>query len=137
VTPDRLAAHEAGHAAACVALGVPVLLVDTIGDDQVAGRVHHGLEVRTRGDARDRMQIILCGLIESADTWDDMPTWPLRRDASTDEANLSDLADALGLDDAGYQRDCTDALNLTLRPDYRCTSRSPACSTSPRASAPH
>jgi len=117
---ERTAAHEAGHASACVLLGVPVRLVDVVGDARYRGTVRHGLEdIRTREDARKRTLIILCGLIEGYEAWDQMPTWPLNPDASTDEYNLHALADYLGLDKAGYWKLEMEALQLTMDSFYR------------------
>jgi hypothetical protein len=122
MTPaERLAAHEAGHACACVMLGVPVRVVDVVGDVKSLGYVLHGLtdRVGSEDDARKRMLIILCGQIESADDWADVPSWPLNPNASTDEHNLDALADYLGLDREGYNEIALDALNLTLDPLYQ------------------
>ncbi|HEX5895515.1 MAG TPA: hypothetical protein VFY47_04240 [Thermoleophilaceae bacterium] len=100
---ERTAAHEAGHACACVLLGVPVRLVDVVGDARTLGVVRHGLEqMYNRDDARKRMIIILCGPIEGADHWADVPSWPLNPAASTDEHNLHALAEYQGLDREGY-----------------------------------
>src|SRR5215204_5000115 len=100
---ERLAAHEAGHACACVLLGVTVRLVDVAGDATALGRVRHDLEqIRNRDDARKRMIIILCGWIESVEDWDELPSWPLDPDASTDEHNLDALAEYLQLDRKRY-----------------------------------
>ena len=121
MTPaERTAAHEAGHACACVMLGVPVRVVDVVGDAQAAGYVRHGLEqMYNRDDARKRMVIILCGQIEGADHWAEVPSWPLNPGASTDEYNLDALADWLGLDREGYNEIAHEALNLTLDPLYQ------------------
>jgi hypothetical protein len=118
---ERLAAHESGHACACVLLGVPVRLIDVAGDATSLGRVRHGLEqVTSRDDARKRIIIILCGQIEGAEDWDEVPSWPLNPDASTDEANLHALADYLGLDKQGYDDLLfNEALKLTLDREYR------------------
>jgi hypothetical protein len=116
---ERTAAHEAGHACACVVLGVPVRLVDVAGDAEALGRVRHGLEqVSTPEDAHKRMLIILAGQIEGADHWDDVPSWPLQPNASTDEYNLDALAEYLGLDEKGYRQIAREALELTCSPDY-------------------
>jgi hypothetical protein len=89
---------------AAVVLGVPVRLVDVVGDASTLGRVRHGLEqVSNREDARKRMLIILAGQIEGADSWDQVPSWPLDPNATTDEFNLHALADFLGLDERGYE----------------------------------
>jgi hypothetical protein len=122
MTPaERTAAHEAGHACACVMLGVPVRVVDVLGDAKSLGYVLHGLtdRIRSEDDARKRMLIILCGQIEGADHWAEVPSWPLNPDASTDEHNLDALADWLGLDREGYNEIRGEALNLTLDPFYQ------------------
>ena len=117
---ERIAAHEAGHACACVVLDVPVRLVDVAGDATALGRVRHGLEqVDNPDDARKRMMIILCGWIESVEDWDELPGWPLETHRSTDEANLAGLADYLGLDSRGYNDLKYDALKLTLDREYQ------------------
>jgi hypothetical protein len=121
MTPaERTAAHEAGHACACVLLGVPVRLVDVVGDARSLVVVRHGLEqMYNRDDARKRMVIILCGQIEGADHWAEVPSWPLNPNASTDEHNLDALAEYLELDRAGYNEIAAEALNLTLDPFYQ------------------
>ena len=117
---ERLVAHEAGHACACVLLGVPVRLVDVAGDATTLGRVRHGLEeIRTPDDARKRMIIILCGPIESADDWGAVPPWPLNPNASTDEHNLAALADYLGLDKRGYEHIACEAVQLAASDEYQ------------------
>ena len=100
IEAERVCAHEAGHAAACVALGVPVRVIDVAGDG-LAGRVDHDFEIRSPGDVQDRMLIILAGMVESAPTRGHLPSWPLRYDATTDERNLAHLAYILGLDADG------------------------------------
>lgn len=120
MTPEeRVVAHEAGHLAACLILGVDVWVVDTIGDEKHAGYVTHTVNDSDPASARDRMLVILCGMLEGADDWDDMPTWPLRTDRSTDEKNLHHLAEMHGLDERAYNSVELDAINLTLRPDFR------------------
>lgn len=121
MTPaERTAAHEAGHACACVMLGVPVRLIDVVGDARSLGLVRHGLEqIHNRDDAHKRMIIVLCGQIEGADHWAHVPSWPLNPDASSDEHNLDALADYLGLDERGYNDIALEALNLTLDPFYQ------------------
>jgi len=117
---ERIAAHEAGHACACVLLGVPVRLVDVAGDAKALGRVRHGLEdIKTPDDARKRMLIVLCGQIEGADHWHEVPSWPLNPNASTDEYNLHALAEYLRLDERGYNKIAGEALALTLAPEYQ------------------
>jgi len=117
---ERIAAHEAGHACACVVLGVPVRLVDVAGDATALGRVRHGLEqIDNPDDARKRMKIILCGWIESVEDWDELPSWPLNPNASTDEHNLATLADYLELDSRSYDDVRFEALKLTLDRDYK------------------
>ncbi len=117
---ESIAAHEAGHACACVLLNVGVKLIDIAGDATALGRVRHEGEdnIRTREDARKRMLIILCGPFES-DDWEAIPKWPLHPGRSTDEYNLKALADALGLDERGYNDVLFEAIDLTLTPEYR------------------
>jgi hypothetical protein len=120
VTADQVARHEAGHAVAAVLLGIPVLLIDVIGDAKSLGFVRHAGERITGPDmARKRMVLTLCGPIESAESWDDVPSWPLETHRSTDERNLSVLADYLGLNGAGYRAVFLEALKLTLTDEYR------------------
>jgi hypothetical protein len=117
---ERIAAHEAGHACACVMLGVPVRLVDVAGDATALGRVRHGLEdVRTPEDVRKRMLIILAGLIEGADEWGDYPSWPLNPNISTDEHNLAALCDYLKLDERGYRSIACETVQLAATPEYQ------------------
>jgi hypothetical protein len=86
----------------------------------VLGVVRHGLEqVTSRDDARRRMLIILCGLIEGADDWDDIPEWPLRTNASSNELNLQAMAEYLGLDRESYDALRFEALRLTLDREYQ------------------
>ena len=115
----RVAAHEAGHAVAAVLLGVPVLLIDVVGDATASGRVRHGLEqVSDSEDARKRMLLILAGPIMAAQSWDEVPDWPLETHRSTDERNLAMLAGYLGLDEAGYRELFLEALKLTLTDEF-------------------
>jgi hypothetical protein len=91
MTPaERTAAHEAGHACARVVLGVPVRLIDVVGDATALGVVRHDLEQsNNRDDARKRTLIILCGQIEGADHWAHVPSWPLYREVAVDALNLT------------------------------------------------
>lgn len=43
--PERLARHEAGHAAAVIALGASVRLVTVVPDETSLGRCYHDVEV--------------------------------------------------------------------------------------------
>jgi hypothetical protein len=115
VTPEDVADHEAGHACAAVCLGVPVRLIDAVGNGVSRGWVSHGLgEVASAEDAVKRMVIILCGLIES----DWLPEWPLDPSQSRDEYNLHVLAEWLGLDERGYRDVQLQALKLSYSPAY-------------------
>jgi hypothetical protein len=103
-----------------VVLGVPVHLVDVVGDAETLGRVRHGLEdIRTPEDAHKRMLIILAGQIEGAEHWHEVPAWPLNPNASRDEYNLDALAEWLDLDEKGYGEVVYRALKLTLDPFYQ------------------
>jgi len=124
MTPDQVAAHEAGHAVACVLLGVPVSLIDTIGDEHTTGRVFHDHQIVTRGDAIDRMKIVLAGLIESAEHPDDLPEWPLRPGIVkgsyvSDEHALFLIAQAIDLTEDEYRRVVIETLQLTTSRGYR------------------
>ena len=82
--------------------------------------MRHDLEqVTSENDARKRIIIILCGQIESAEDWDELPSWPLRTHASTDEHNLAALADYLDLDERSYNDLKFEASSVTLGRDYQ------------------
>jgi hypothetical protein len=116
-TLEDTCAHEAGHAAMCILLGVPVRLVDVTGDETALGRtMHEGAD----GDLATRMTIILGGLVESAESIHDLPAWPLDPDhGATDERRLALLAKALNLDRAGYSEIVDDALDRWESPAYK------------------
>ena len=116
---ERLAAHEAGHAVACMMLGATVLLIDTIGDERYAGHVTHNHQLRTNADVRDRALIILCGLIESADEFDDIPRWPLSHTNTSDEHHLALIVEHLDLNASEYSDLVLEAIRLTLKPAYQ------------------
>jgi hypothetical protein len=117
MTPaERLAAHEAGHCCAALVLGVPVRTISIEPDATTDGRVL--VEYRP-GDLRKRGIIALAGMIESAETEADLPTWPLRTDRTTDERNLAEIARVLEFTETDYRELLIDALDITLSPDYR------------------
>jgi HK97 family phage prohead protease len=112
-TLEQTCAHEAGHASMALLLGVPVRLVDVTGDETALGRTHHGLAENTDEDHVTRMKIILGGLIESADSFADLPVWPLDLDhGTTDRRRLAALAKLLSLDSAGYDGIVNGAIDL-------------------------
>jgi hypothetical protein len=127
---ERTAAHEGGHAAAAALLGLTVRLVDTDTRTEptaggglcvIFGEVRHsGERIVDRASAIRRMVVSLCGPLESVDSWDDMPHWPLSEHAdTTDERNLAALADWLGFDEADYTAVVMEAIELSLTPEYR------------------
>lgn len=64
--------------------------------------------------------IALAGLIESAETWDEIPAWPLDPDhfrPGSDEHTIAALA--AGLTERQYRDILLKTLELTLRDDYR------------------
>ena len=110
---ERIADHEAAHATAALLLGLPVLSVSVKPDATTNGRV----AIRyadTDEDMHKRMSVILSGMVESGDT----PQWPLRTDRSTDEANLRQVADCLGLDESGYDKAVRQTFDLTTTRPY-------------------
>jgi len=126
---ERTAAHGAGHTCAAALLGLSVRLIDTVPRQErtpggglctISGEVRHsGERIVDRESARTRMVVILCGLIETAECWEDMPCWPLQENAdTTDEHNLWALIDWLGLDHADYRRVLIEALELTMSDEY-------------------
>jgi hypothetical protein len=129
MTNEQLCRHEAGHACAAALLGLNVQLLDTItryeatpggGLRVVYGVVRHSGGIDDRDSARRRMIVILCGPLEGAESWDEVPSWPLSEDApTTDEYNLWALADWLGLDEADYREVFREALALSLTSEYR------------------
>jgi hypothetical protein len=130
VTTDDLCRHEAGHAVAAALLGLSVRLVDTTtrhertpggGLRVIYGEVRYAdEEIVDRESARKRMVVTLCGPIESAESWADVPAWPLDEHAeTTDECNLAVLAGWLGFDQGDYRAVLIDAIELTLTDEYR------------------
>jgi hypothetical protein len=100
-----------------VALGIPVHLVDVRGDAARRGFT----QCEYPGDrsyAFKRMIVILCGPIMGAKSFDEVPSWPLNPTRSTDERNLYELSEYLGLDERGYRRVVRDALNLSCTPTF-------------------
>ena len=69
------------------------------------------------------MLIVLCGRIEWAEDWDEVPSWPLDPNASSDEYNLHALAEYLGHDKDAYDALRFEALELIERPDVPDTPR--------------
>jgi hypothetical protein len=119
---DRVVAHEAGHACACLALGVPVRMVDTVGGDATRGGwVSHNVVVSDHASARLWAKVIMAGLVEGAETAEDLPRWPLdsRPVTSTDEKNLAWIADYLQWIDDDYQRLIGEVCELTLSDAYQ------------------
>ena len=130
MTAEDLCRHEAGHAAAAALLGLTVRLIDTVprteatpggGLCMIYGEtLYSGVRIVDRESARKRMIVSLCGPIESSESWEDLPHWPLSEHAdTTDERNLQALADWLELDEHGYHEIVLEAIELSLTPEYR------------------
>jgi hypothetical protein len=129
MTTEDVCRHEAGHAAAATLLGLMVRLVDTTARTEptpggglciVYGSVHYREVITDRDSARRRMVVILCGPMESANGWDDLPHWPLDEHAdTTDERNLWALCDWLDLEERDYRKVMLEAIELTLTNEYR------------------
>lgn len=117
---ETIARHEAGHAAMCMILGVSVKVIDTIGDGgTTVGYTVHNLDVTDRTTALHRMMVLLAGLIESADDWEQIPKWPLRHGMpGSDETGLAILADALALTAKGYDDLLHQTINIMLTREY-------------------
>ncbi len=115
---ERVAAHEAGHAAMLMVLGVGVRVIDVVGDGaECLGYVAHDLRVTDRESAIRRMVSVLAGPLES-DPWEQIPKWPLRYDASPDEALLASLADAIELTHKDYDDLVARTIDITLTSEY-------------------
>ncbi len=112
---DAVAAHEAGHAAMCVTLGVPVRLVDTVPNTVRMGSVHHGLKADDRESALAHMMIVLAGPLMGDD---EIPAWPLRDDATQDERHLHAMAKALRMDMCEYADLVHRTINVTLTREF-------------------
>ena len=117
MTPEEIARHEAGHAAMAVLLGVGVRCV---GLDPHGGYVEYDAHSHTPEGAVNRMLIILAGLIESARTADDLPTWPLNTTAGRDGEQhdrtlLKTLADTHELTESGWETILITALTITSK----------------------
>jgi hypothetical protein len=115
---ERTARHEAGHAAAAVLLGLPILLVSVIPDAATRGRVRVG-PIKGREMAIKAMIVGICGPLEDAESWDEVPTWGLLSHYGDDGAVLAEMAERLGLDRAGWDRVFTLALKFSLTDQYQ------------------
>jgi hypothetical protein len=115
---ERTARHEAGHAAAAVLLAVPIRIVSLVPDATSNGRVTTMGGIDSPEMAVKHMIVGLCGQLEDAETWDEVPSWPLYSHHSPDEAILAEMAELLGLDKAGWDRVFHLALEFSLSDQY-------------------
>jgi hypothetical protein len=92
-------------------------LIDVHGDASSRGFVRCDYP-GDRSYAVKRMVVILCGPIMAAESFDEIPSWPLDPTRSTDERNLYELSEHLGLDESGYRQIVVDALKLTCTPAF-------------------
>lgn len=105
-----------------VTLQVPVKCVGLT--DGGGGYVEYEPHSHTHDGAVNRIMVILGGLIESADTADDLPAWPLDPEAGpyeerADRRLLATLAKRLELTERQYDRIEGHALTLASHPTYR------------------
>jgi hypothetical protein len=110
-------AHEAAHASAAVALGLPVLSVSVQPDELTLGRVKVAY-AGTGEDTRKRMLVIVAPFVHDAATSNDLPRWPLTG-TTTDERNLRRLAAQLNLTERGYRDVLSDAVDLVDSPGFK------------------
>ena len=125
VTPEQLAAHEAGHACACVLLHIPVRVVSVTPDADVVGNVRHGgfvdheLVPEDVESAKLRMQVILCGLIMGDCDEDPVPDWPIPEGVpGSDRANLKAFAEACKFNENDWLALLVRAYRLTIQPRF-------------------
>jgi hypothetical protein len=122
MTPrERVILHECGHAAAILAMGVSVRLVDTIPDGASLGTVYHDLAVIDRDTAAKRAMTIMAALVEGAETGADLPGWSELQDAppGSDEQNLAAIAEYLGWGEPDYIDLIARTCRFTLGDAYR------------------
>jgi hypothetical protein len=121
MTDDDVARHEAAHAAMAITLGVGV---KAMGRDPNGGYVEYDAHSHTHQGAIHRMMIILAALIETAETGDDLPTWPINPDTGDpctrhDRQLLATLADRLSFTEREYRDLMITTLRLTCRREYQ------------------
>jgi hypothetical protein len=113
---EQLVAHEAGHAAAALCLGLSVKGARVRQD---GGSVVVGFNPRDQGEVRALLVSTLCGGIA-----DRTPDWPPSPPLSTtpttsDEADVARFARALNLNTKTYAAVVQDARAMLTRDDYR------------------
>jgi hypothetical protein len=114
---ERTAAHEGGHCAMLVTLGVPVLAVDVIPTTERRGVVMADLTIDDAESAIGLMMVVLAGPL-MADDLEDLPKWPLRDDRSDDERVLCAYAKALDFTRDDYDDLVTRTIRCTLTPQF-------------------
>jgi hypothetical protein len=116
---QRVANHEAAHAAAAAVLDVVPTRVQVGGfPDATAGRVSFEHVDVDRSVARRYAQIMLAGWIGNDE---DPPRWPLDAQApkGSDERKLVTLASYLDLDRASYAALVSETWRLAASPEFR------------------
>jgi hypothetical protein len=116
---ERVANHEAAHAAAAAVLDVVPTRVQVGGfPDSTAGRVSFDHVDVDRSVARRYAQIMLAGWIGNDQ---DPPRWPLDAQApkGSDERKLVTLASYLDLDRASYAALVSETWRLAASPEFR------------------
>ena len=87
--------HEAGHCVAGLLLGIPIVLVDTVGNETRRGWIEHRHRFTDAKSARKHAIMILAGPIVSEDDGPREWGWPLSDDASKDEQQVKRIVEAL------------------------------------------
>jgi HK97 family phage prohead protease len=125
VAHRRLAAHEAGHAAAALLLNIPVielaaprrdfaaLTTEPENPEDAAGHVRHDLPDAALDEPATARAVAIASLAGPLADGKRAPGWPLSLAPVTpDEATLAQLVKQLGLDQDGYQQLLADARGL-------------------------
>jgi hypothetical protein len=122
VTPEDVARHEAGHAVACILLGIPVAGARiewgpdgwlTGGSTLTPGLFADGLD---KERAHDIVVMVMCGPIMEGR---DLPEWPPSRVAhQLDERYMAIYSDYLGLTEASWHGLCGEAYHFTCTDEF-------------------
>jgi hypothetical protein len=122
MTPEQIQLHEAGHAAACLSLGIPVRFVSVIPGRGFGGWVTVDRPVDPDPEYLIKQATdIMCAWIEGCNSMDEIPDWPLdsRPVTSTDEQDLARIASELEWDEYDYGRLKLKAFKLMETDTYR------------------
>ncbi len=114
MTVSDIAAHEARHAAAALALDVP--LVEAAVNPDGGGYVLPDWDLGDRDRIRDHARMILAGRLGGRG-WP--PAWPSKSATTRDERQAAVLADHLGLGQAGWDDLVAEAWALSDTSEFR------------------